>query len=217
MSFVNIIPLLITVVFHFLLHRKIGEEILILYFVCFFLNLVLLKGFRRITVFRPAIVILFGLIQFAWHYLSGMCVIYITDFPPVYQTLLGVSLFGLLVLQLWFQKNLANACILPISEVVPLKTKKTNLESSIESNNILNVASLSSEPARCCPTCGNRINLHIITTLSEENPIFCGQCGEKIRYQEVFQLSKEKILADHQEILRQVQQSTSKPNSSDVN
>jgi hypothetical protein len=170
----------------------------------FILNLVALKFLQPFARFQPWNVLKHGFLYLLLHWI-GIWLVgnLLASFPAFYHVLGLISFVGLFVLLISFQQNLEKSCSLPITDQLPFSTHQSQLSQQLK-------------PAQLplnCPSCANPISPQIIQELSEDAFIFCVQCGEKIRYQELFQIPKEKILADHQEFLRKVHQSTSELNS----
>ncbi|MHA1745917.1 MAG: hypothetical protein ACTSWW_07945 [Promethearchaeota archaeon] len=160
----------------------------------FILNLVTLKILQPFARFQPWNVAKHLVLYVLWHWI-GMWVVgnLMSSFPNIYHVLGLISFGGLFVLLITFQQNLERSCSSPVTDILQSQPSR-----------------LSDSPTPLyCPSCANQISPQVIQELSEDASIFCVQCGEKIRYQEIFQISKEKILADHQEFLRKVHQSTS--------
>ncbi len=164
----------------------------------FLLNVVTLKVFQLVFKFQLWNLIKHVVLYLLWHWIGIWVIGNLTySFPDFYHVLGLISFVGLLVLLIAFQQNLERSCSSPVTDNQPSQPSQ-----------------LSDSPTPLyCPSCANQISPQVTQELSEDASIFCVQCGEKIRYQEIFQIPKEKILADHQEFLKKVHQSTSELNS----
>lgn len=173
------------------------------------LNLVILKMFNPSSMFHPWSILKFVVLYLSWQWVCILTVAGLSSaFPWFYISLGLLSFFGLLLLQFTLVQSLERSCGIIYSGRPPISIRNSKVQGGEPSQ-------LSEHPTLpiYCPACANQISSEGTLKLSEEKSVFCAQCGEKIHYQEVVQLPKEKILSDHQEFLKKVQQSTSDPDS----
>lgn len=174
----------------------------------FILNLFIQKWVDPFSQFVPSNIAKLFLNHIAWHWIAVVSLwIPITDHLKVYQVFGYINLYGLLLIQYFYQQSLSKS----------IRNSRLNRIAFEEQRDLSpnNEFKTQFNEKYCCPTCGNKVSATVLTELSENAPIFCVQCGEKIRFQEIFPLPKEKILSDHERILKKVQQSPSSLHSSE--
>ncbi|UYP45482.1 hypothetical protein NEF87_001767 [Candidatus Lokiarchaeum ossiferum] len=161
-------------------------------FIPFIFNLFFHKRVDPISKIIPSTIIKQFIFYITWFWIAiigfGFLIV---ESNPTFQVFGFVNLNGLLLLQYFFQQNISKTLKITIPK--RLNGAKSN--------------SINSTEGIKCLTCGNVVESQLLTELSEDTPIYCVQCGEKIRFQEIYPLPKEKILSDHQKILKKVQQS----------